>query len=76
MRMATDTPTGCVMDAADRLERVEDALVDLATLITEGTISRPAVLVGPEGTDASKRFLGFVEAIREERRISSELGGC
>ncbi|HXX90676.1 MAG TPA: hypothetical protein VEI83_10685 [Acidimicrobiales bacterium] len=55
------------MDGAQRLTRLEDAVVDLATIVTEGAISRPSVLVGPEGTEASRRFMEFLSQIREER---------
>ena len=52
---------------AYRLDRLEDALIDLATIVTEGSISRPSVLVGPEGAEASERFTAFVSAVRMER---------
>ena len=56
-----------MMDTAHRLDRIEDALVDLASFITEVSISRPSVLVGREGNDAGERFLDFVRTIRNER---------
>ena len=54
-------------NGSERRDRLEDALVDLATLMTEGGIARPALLVGWEGTEASKRLLNFVQSVRVER---------
>jgi hypothetical protein len=63
----TASGEGASTDIAYRLDRLEDALIDLATIVTEGAISRPSVLVGPEGTEASERFTAFVSAVRMER---------
>ena len=59
-----------VDDLSERVTRLEDALVDFATLVTEGTIPRPLFLVGSEGEDAGKRLAVFIGAIQTERTQS------
>jgi len=56
-----------VDDLSKRVTRLEDALVDFATLVTEGTIARPSLFVGAAAEDAGERFAAFVAAVRKER---------
>jgi len=60
-------PKTIEQDAMRRLDRLEDALADLATLVAEGSVARPSLVVGPEGKGAQERFMDFLEAIRLER---------
>jgi len=55
---------------SERVTRLEDALVDFATLVTEGTIPRPSFLVRSDGEDAGKRLAIFIGAIQRERTQS------
>jgi hypothetical protein len=59
-----------VDDLSERVTRLEDALVDFATLVTEGTIARPSFFVGAAAEDAGERFVAFTRALRREREES------
>ena len=54
-------------DLSKRVTRLEDALVDFATLVAEGTIARPSLFVGAAAEDAGERFAAFIGAVRRER---------
>ena len=53
-------------DPSKRMTRLEDALVDFATLVAEGTIARPSLFVGAAAEDAGERFAAFVGPVRRE----------
>ena len=55
------------MEVTDRLDRVEDALVDLATVLTEGAIPKPSFLTVSEVEAASERLAHFVRTVAYER---------
>jgi hypothetical protein len=54
-------------DVAERLSRLEDALVDLATIMAGGAIALPSILAGPDVSEANQRFVVFIAAVRNER---------
>jgi len=66
-RIGAGKEADIVDDLGERVTRLEDALVDFATLVTEGTIPRPSFLVGSAGEDAGKRLAIFIGAIQRER---------
>jgi len=51
----------------DGLNRLEGAVIDLATIVTKGSISRPKVVVDGPCAQTSDRFSRFVASVREER---------
>lgn len=55
------------MDVSDRIARLEDALIDLAIVVTEGNIGRLGAHMAPEVHDAGVRLQEFHRAIVSER---------
>jgi len=55
------------MDVNDRLTRLEDALIDLALVVTEGHIGRLDAHIAPDVVEAGKRLQSFHHAVVKER---------
>lgn len=56
------------MDVTDRLTRLEDALTDLAIIVTEGNWRRLQAHMAPEVAEAGKRLQEFHGAVVGERK--------
>jgi hypothetical protein len=54
------------MDASDRLTRLEDALIDLAIVVTEGNLGRLGAHMAPEVREAGKRLQRFHQEVNDE----------
>ena len=57
------------MDTNDRLTRLEDALIDLAIVVTEGNLARLGAHMAPVVHDAGQRLQAFHSAILNEREF-------
>ena len=55
------------MDEPDRLTRLEDALIDLVIVVTEGNLARLDAHMAPEVREAGERLQGFHRAVINER---------
>jgi len=55
------------MDLNDRLTRLEDALIDLAIVMTEGQLGRLDSHMSPDVIKAGKRLQAFHGAVINER---------
>ena len=58
---------GDPMNEADRLTRLEDALTDLAVIVTEGNWGRLQAHMAPDVAAAGKRLQEFHRAVTKER---------
>ncbi|MGD0256248.1 MAG: hypothetical protein ABSB99_12040 [Acidimicrobiales bacterium] len=54
------------MDVNDRLTRLEDALIDLVIVMTEGNLARLDAHMAPDVRDAGTRLQGFHLAVKNE----------
>jgi len=57
------------MDVNDRLTRLEDALIDLAIIVTEGHLTRLDAHIAPDVVEAGKRLQAFHRAVMGEREF-------
>jgi len=57
------------MDVNDRLTRLEDALTDLAIVVTEGHLSRLEAHISPDVVVAGRRLQEFYRAVINEREF-------
>jgi hypothetical protein len=57
------------MDVNDRLTRLEDALIDLVIVVTEGNLARLGAHMSPEVREAGERLQGFHQAVISERSL-------
>jgi hypothetical protein len=64
-----DVEVGDRMGDADRLTRLEDALTDLAIIVTEGNWDRLRAHMAPDVVEAGKRLQRFHRAVANEREI-------
>ena len=55
------------MDVHDRLTRLEDALIDLAPVVTEGHLGRLDAHIAPDVVEAGKRLQSFHHEVINER---------
>lgn len=55
------------MDMNDRLTRLEDALIDLALVVTEGHLGRLDAHIAPDVVEAGKRLQAFHHEVVNER---------
>jgi len=55
------------MDVNDRLTRLEDALIDLAIVVSEGHFGRLDAHIAPDVVQAGKRLQRFHAAVTGER---------
>jgi hypothetical protein len=55
------------LEITERVDRVEDAVLDLATVLTEGAIPKPSFLTVTEVEAASERLAQFVRTVAYER---------
>jgi hypothetical protein len=55
------------VDANDRLTRLEDALIDLAIVMTEGHLERLDTHIAPDVVEAGKRLQAFHKTVLNER---------
>jgi hypothetical protein len=55
------------LEITERVDRVEDAVLDLATVLTEGAIPKPSFLTVTEVEAASERLAQFVRMVAYER---------
>ena len=55
------------MDVNDRLSRLEDALIDLATVVSEGHWDRLDAHMAPGVVEAGKRLQAFHRSVINER---------
>jgi hypothetical protein len=55
------------MDVNDRLTRLEDTLIDLVIVVTEGNLSRLGAHMAPDVRDAGTRLQEFNRAMINER---------
>jgi len=55
------------MDLTDRLTRLEDALTDLAIIVTEGNWGRLQAHMAPDVVAAGRRLQEFHKTVSEER---------
>jgi len=55
------------MDANDRLTRLEDALIDLAIVMTEGNLGRLGAHMALDVREAGKQLQEFHRAVMNER---------
>jgi|GEM_PF-1331992 hypothetical protein len=58
---------GSLMDEPDRLTRLENALIDLVVVVTEGNLARLGAHMIPEVRDAGERLQAFHLAVKNER---------
>jgi hypothetical protein len=56
------------MEVDDRLTRLENAVVDLAIVLSEGHLSRLDAHMAPDVVEAGKRLQAFYKAVIEERK--------
>jgi hypothetical protein len=56
------------MDAEDRLTRLENALVDLLLVVTDGHATRHHSHINPTANAASRRIEEFYTAVTSERQ--------
>jgi hypothetical protein len=57
------------MDVTERLTRLEDALTDLATVVTEGNWGRLQAHMAPDVVAAGRRLQEFHREISQERGL-------
>jgi hypothetical protein len=57
------------MDANDRLTRLENALIDLVIVVTEGNLARLGAHMAPDVVAAGTRLQGFHQAMINEREF-------
>jgi hypothetical protein len=57
------------MDLNDRLTRLEDALIDLAIVVSEGHLTRLETHIAPDVVEAGKRLQAFHRAVSNERSL-------
>jgi hypothetical protein len=57
------------MDVNDRLTRIEDALIDLALVVTEGHLGRLSSHIAPDVVEAGERLQGFHREVMGEREF-------
>lgn len=57
------------MDVTDRLTRLEDALTDLAIIVTEGNWGRLQAHMAPDVAAAGKRLQEFHRVVSQERAV-------
>jgi hypothetical protein len=57
------------MDVNDRLTWLEDALVDLAIVVTEGHLARLDAHIAPDVVDAGRRLQAFHREVISEREF-------
>ncbi len=57
------------MDVNARLTRLEDALIDLAIIVTEGHLGRLDSHIAPDVVKAGKRLQAFHSAVVGEREF-------
>ncbi len=55
------------MNVNDRLTRLEDPLIDLAIVVTEGHLSRLEAHISPDVVVAGRRLQEFYKAVINER---------
>jgi hypothetical protein len=55
------------MEVNARLDRLEDALIDLAIVVTEGHLSRLESHIAPDVVEAGRRLQAFHLAVTTER---------
>jgi hypothetical protein len=55
------------MDAQARLTRLEDAVIDLAFVVSEGHIGRLDAHIAPEVVEAGRRLQEFHREVHSER---------
>ncbi len=55
------------MDVNDRLTRLENALIDLAIVVTEGNLARLGAHMAPDVVAAGTRLQAFHRAVINER---------
>ena len=55
------------MDVNDRLTRLEDALIDLVLVVTEGHLGRLASHMAPDVVEAGRRLQEFHRSVINER---------
>ena len=66
---APGAPEGSRMPDVDRLSRLEDAVIDLAILVSEGRWERLSVHMAPEVVEAGKRLQAFQKTVGNERAV-------
>ena len=57
------------METNDRLTRLEDALIDLALVVTEGHLGRLSSHIAPEVVEAGERLQEFHREVVGERDV-------
>jgi hypothetical protein len=57
------------MDLHDRLTRLEDALIDLAIVVSEGHLSRLETHIAPDVVEAGRRLQAFHRTVIDERSL-------
>lgn len=57
------------MDVNDRLTRLEDALIDLAIVVTEGHLARPDAHMAPVVVEAGRRLRALHREAFGEREL-------
>jgi len=57
------------MDANDRLTRLENALIDLVIVVTEGNLARLGAHMAPDVVAAGTRLQAFHRAVINERSL-------
>jgi len=57
------------MDINDRLTRLEDALIDLALVVTEGHLGRLDAHIAPNVVEAGRRLQAFHREVMGEREF-------
>ena len=57
------------MDVNDRLTRLEDALIDLALVVTEGHLGRLSSHIAPDVVEAGERLQEFHRGVVGERGL-------
>jgi hypothetical protein len=57
------------MDVNARLTRLEDALINLAIVVTEGHLARLDTHIAPDAVEAGKRLQAFHQAVISEREF-------
>jgi hypothetical protein len=55
------------MDANERLTRLEDALINLTIVVTEGNLGRLGAHMAPEVVEAGRGLQAFHQAVTNER---------
>jgi len=58
-----------LMEAPDRLSRLEDAVVDLAIVISDGNLGHLGSHISPEVVEAGRRLQDFHRSVLNEREF-------